>query len=142
DEKPPSSGDLYGFIDLATKDTSYLRYTLTPSGQLYVLTLTNKQSATDFTHAFPKRAGLRQKNPAGGTIYYQPTFPTLIIEEFDRLKGWHGASDEMALVLVMQKYQTGLSLLKQNTDGEFKRLIVVEKKDENGIKKDILINCP
>lgn len=141
-EKPPSSGDLYGFIEQAIKDSGYIRYTLTPAQELYAFVLISKPAAIGFIKTFPKRSGIQKTDAKGITTFYQPTFPAEIIEELDKMKGWSGASDEMALAFMLQKYNTGVALLKLTNSGDFKRLITTEKANERGNTTYILNYCP
>jgi hypothetical protein len=58
------------------------------------------------------------------------------------LKGVYAASDEMALAFILEKYNVGVALLKQDDRGIFKRLITKEISYANGLKKYVANNCP
>jgi len=141
DEKPPSSGDLYGFLDQAIKDSAYLRYILTPGNQLYALGLIDKAAAIQFLTLYPKRNGIRKKQADGTVLYFQPTFPQNMVEEFDQLKGWYNASDEAAICFILEKYNSGVGLFKRNAKGDFKRIYTEIKQNENGNLLYMLRSC-
>ncbi|MCH5597053.1 hypothetical protein [Niabella ginsengisoli] len=141
DQSPPSSGDIYGFIDEVIIDSNYIRYVATPNGLMYALILTNKQSAINFNLKYPRRPGITVQNADGSSIKYQPTFPQILVDEFDQIKGWGGASKELATAFLLAKYNTGVALLKEDDDGSFRRLITKETKDRNGNKIYTAYNC-
>ncbi|MGC4235328.1 MAG: hypothetical protein QM594_20320 [Niabella sp.] len=141
-EKPPSSGDLYGFISQALADTNYLRYILTPEGLVYAFALINKPAAIRFNMLYPQRPGIKTSNKDGLITTYQPVFPQQLVDEFNQIKGWGGATDEAAMAFILLKYKTGVALLKQDTDGKFKRLHTKETKDARGNKTYASENCP
>lgn len=141
-EKPPSSGDLYGFISQTLADTNYLRYIVTPKGQVYAFVLIDKLAALRFNTLYPQRPGIKASNKDGLITTYQPVFPQQLVDELNQIKGWGGATDEAATSFILLKYKTGVALLKQHTDGNFKRLHTNETKDARGNKIYISENCP
>jgi len=129
---PPSSGDLYGFIDMASANSSIeTRYIVTPNGTVYALVITDLQAAKNFNLNYP-----RESNPG-----YEPGFPGDIVDEYNELKGWYGASDEMAMAFVLAKYNAGVALLKQDSNGNFKRLNTNQTTDANGNTIYVANNC-
>lgn len=141
-EKPPSSGDLYGFISQALADTNYLRYIVTPKGLVYAFVLTDKLSAIRFSTLYPQRPGIKTGNKDALVTTYQPAFPQQLVDEFNQIKGWNGLTDESAMAFILLKYKAGVALLKQDTDGNFKRLHTKETKDARGNKIYTPDNCP
>ena len=141
-EQPPSSGDLYGFIDQIITDTNYIRYIITPMGSAYALVLINKEEALSFNTSYARRAGIKRTQPDGTSISYQPTFPQQLVDEFNELRSWNHATRETALVFLLKKYKLGIALLKQNTSGVYTALDVVEKTDSKGHKTYLLSRCP
>jgi len=141
-EKPPSSGDLYGFISQTLADTNYLRYIVTPKGLAYVFVLTDKASAIRFNALYPQRPGIRTVNKNGITTTYQPTFPQQLVDELNQIKGWSGLTDEAAMAFILLKYNAGVALLKQNSEGNFKRLHTKETQDPQGNRIYTTDNCP
>ena len=129
---PPSSGDLYGFIDLASGSNLYeTRYIVTANGAVYALIVTDLEAAKKFNTDHPRV-------PSPG---YEPDFPDSLVNEFDRMKGWGGATDEMALAFILEKYHAGVALLKQDSNGNFKRLNTKETSDANENKTYTATNC-
>jgi hypothetical protein len=47
----------------------------------------------------------------------------------------YGATDEMAMAFVMEKYKMGVALLKQDSNGDFKRLNTIEHPPTDGTGK-------
>ena len=131
-ETPPSSGDLYGFINMATEYRLYeTRYIVTANGFVYAFVIIDLQVARDFVIKYPKVS-----NPG-----YQPGFPDSLVDEFNELKGVYAASDEMAMAFILEKYNVGVALLKQDNHGSFKRLNTKEITYSNGLKKYVANNC-
>ncbi|HSN59428.1 MAG TPA: hypothetical protein VLR49_00730 [Ferruginibacter sp.] len=115
---PPASGDLYGLIDLNTNYNSYdTRFAVTQNGTIYALIITDAQAATVFNHNFPRVAPAYKGS--------SPTFPESLVDEFRELKYLYNCNDEMALAYILEKYNTGISLLKQTGKGSFKKLRTV-----------------
>ncbi len=131
-ETPPSSGDLYGFINMATENRHYeTRYIITANGIVYALVIIDLQTARNFVIKYPKVT-----NPG-----YQPGFPDSLVDEFNELKGIYAASDEMAMAFILGKYNVGVALLKQDDHGNFKRLNTKKITNSNGLKTYIANNC-
>lgn len=131
-DTPPSSGDLYGFINIATEKKLYeTRYLVTANGFVYAFVIIDLQTARDFVIKYPKVS-----NPG-----YQPGFPDSLVDKFNELKGVYAASDEMALAFILEKYNAGVALLKQDDRGSFKRLNTKEIVYSNGLKKYVAHNC-
>lgn len=129
---PPSSGDLYGFINLATENSIYdTRFIVTTSGVVYAFVIIDLQIAQNFATKYPKVS-----NPG-----YQPGFPDSLVDEFNKLKAVYAASDEMVMAFILEKYNAGVALLKQDDKGIFKRLNTRETIDPNGLKIFVANNC-
>ncbi len=141
-EQPPSSGDLYGFIDQIITTPHYIRYIVTPMGTAYALILINKEEALSFNTFYARRAGIKHLQPDGTSVSYQPTFPQQLVNEFNELVSWSHTTRETALVFLLKKYKTGIALLKQNASGIYKTLDVIEKTDSKGHKIYLLDYCP
>lgn len=125
--KPPSSGDLYGFIDKSKNNSSFeTRYILTDNGTVYAFTLINIEQAKEFDKNNP-----RVPNPPP----FEPDFPDKINNEINEMRQIYGATDEMAMAFVMEKYKMGVALLKQDSNGDFKRLNTIENTEIGGTRK-------
>lgn len=65
---------------------------------------------------------------------FPPDFPITISDDFAEAKSYMInimnidplIADEMAMALILEKYNTGVALLKQNSNGDFKRLLTTE----------------
>jgi len=131
---PPSPGDFYGLITVNQNHSGYdTRFVVTADGSVYALLIIDPAAATTFVTNYPS-----QQVPG-----YSPEFPTAIIDEINEMKGFYGATDEMAMAFILEKYNTGVALLKQNSNGSFKRLRTTETIDpNNGTKTYTANNCP
>ncbi|WP_300598822.1 hypothetical protein [Niabella sp.] len=128
ENRPPSSGDLYHFIDQAmANNETYQKFIVLPNGTQYALVLVSAQAARVFNTRFPRTRGIRDTI---AQIQYQPTFPKLLIDEINQLKGWGGATEEAAMAYILQKYHTGVALLKRDSDGSFKKVYTVEQQKD------------
>lgn len=128
---PPSSGDLYGFIEKAANNHGYIRYIVTSAGNVYALVLTDPVAAASFINQYPK-----VQNPG-----FEPTFPDDLVDEEREIRYGYGATEEMSFAFILSKYNAGVALLKQDTDGNFKRLNTEEITDSNGSKTYTSNNC-
>lgn len=90
---------------------------------MYALVITDVNKANGFNSAFP-----RVSNPG-----FSPDFPGHIVDEINEMKGLYGATEEMALAFIMEKYNMGVALLKQDSDGNFKRLNTVPNTNSTGV---------
>ncbi|MEO6683837.1 MAG: hypothetical protein ABIN48_13525 [Ginsengibacter sp.] len=111
---PPSSGDIYGFIDLAKNNPDYQRFITLPNGTVYALVITNLQKAIDFNLEYP-----RVPAPEGTT--FEPDFPEIIDNEIRQMVQESNASKEISISYILEKYNCGIALLKENSEGKFKR---------------------
>lgn len=115
---PPDAGDLYGLIDLNRNNNNYdTRFAVTQNGTIYALLITDVQAATVFNQHYPRVAPAFKGS--------SPTFPEALVDEFREMKYLYNCNDEMALAYILEKYNTGISLLKQTGKGSFKKLRTV-----------------
>ena len=121
---PPDAGDFYGLIDINKNNHDYkTRLVVTPDGTVYALLVTDTAAALAFTVKY-----LRQPPAfAGGP----PGFPVAIVDESREMKYQYHCTDEMVMALILEKYNTGVSLLKQYSNGTFNKIITVVSKDGN-----------
>ena len=113
DNTPPSSGDLYGLIRKNRINTNYdTRYVMTQGKEVYVFVVTDTVSAQTFLLKYPPQ------QIAG----YSPLFPDELLNEYREIQQKHNATEEMAMAYVLEKYDVGVSLLKQDKNGDFKKL--------------------
>lgn len=121
---PPSPGDMYNLIGVNNNHSGYnTRMVVTPDGSVFALVVLDLTAANTFKSTYP---------PVN--IGFGPDFPPEIYVKFDDVKDQftlQGLSsqiaEERAMAYVLDKYNTGIALLKQDSNGNFKRL----KTDEN-----------
>ena len=136
DNSPPSSGDIYGFMDLITPNSAYeTRYIVTLDGNVYALVALDPQGIANFNTEHPRVP------PPPGTNF-EPTFPQGIVDEINEIIQLGGASSEIATAFILDKYNAGVALLKQDNDGNFIRFVTTENVDANGNKTYTANNCP
>lgn len=132
DNSPPFSGDVYGFIQVATTDHKYkTRYVITKNSTLYALIIIDPEAAKTFIKNYPPIP-----NPG-----YQPQFPDEIVDEFRALKYGRSLPEEMAIAFILDKYKSGIALLKQDSTSYFRRLFTKETVDGAGNKIYSANNC-
>ncbi len=120
---PPSPGDIYNLIGVNNNHIGYnTRIVVTPDGTVFALDILDLAMANTFKATYP---------PVN--IGYVPEFPSEIFDKFHDvrsafiLQGFSNlVSEERAMSYILDKFKTGISLLKQDTNGNFKRLITNE----------------
>lgn len=119
---PPSSGDVYGIIGTVMANSAFESgYIITPNGTVYALVVTDAVKAAQFYNDYPK---VNSSVPGE-----EPAFPEAISDEYyetiEQLKGLYDKTpqeaNEMAITYILNKYNTGVSLLKQKSDGSFSK---------------------
>jgi len=117
---PPSPGDLYGIVSLNNVHSGYdTRMVVTPDGSVYALIIINPSLAAQFIIDHPKvQIG-----------DFPPDFPDPVFTDFDdakiqlQMQGFSNLiAEQMAMAFVLEKYKSGMALLKQDSNGNFKRL--------------------
>ncbi len=130
---PPSSGDIYGFIDLVSANSNYqTRYVVTLDGSVYALVVTDLAAARKFNKSHPRQA------PVGGN---EPAFPPALVSEYIDVEYYSRGSKEIATAFILSKYNTGVALLKQDADRNFKRLNTKQSTGTGGNKVYTADNC-
>lgn len=116
---PPSSGDLYGLMKLHQGNSKYMtRYIVTGNGTVYALVVTDATSLGNFLNQYPSL------HIAG----YSPDFPDALLDNYNNIYQEQKFSvgdqvaNEMALAYVLDTYNAGVALLKQDESGIFKKL--------------------
>jgi hypothetical protein len=132
DNRPPSSGDLYTFIDLAIANSEYeTRYIVTTNGTVYALVTTDIHAATLFNTRFPRV-------PSGN---FEQSFPFELVDVFNQIRDLGRASEEMTMAFIIEKNNIGIALLYQDSNGNFKILNTDEEKDSDGLNIYVATNC-
>jgi hypothetical protein len=131
---PPDAGDYYGLININKNNAGYkTRFVVTPGGTVYALLVTNIAAALAFTAKYPNQPPAFVGGPPG--------FPVAIVDESREMKYQHNCTDEMVLAFILEKYNTGVSLLKQHGDGGFKKIITTVTKNSSGLVYNVG-DCP
>jgi hypothetical protein len=116
---PPSPGDMYNLIGVNNNHSGYnTRMVVTPDGSVYALVVLDLAAANTFKNTY-----------SAVDMGYGPDFPSEIYVKFDEVKDQfilQGLSlliaEERALAYVLDLFNTGVALLKQDSNGSFKRL--------------------
>lgn len=138
DDQPPSPGDLYGLVSINQNNNNYnTRMVITPDGSVFALVIIDINLASTFVSNYPKEQ-------IGN---YPPDFPDPIFTDFDNAKiqlqmqGFNNLiAEQMAMAFVLDKYNSGIALLKQDGNGNFKRLRTQEN-TANGNTTYAANNC-
>lgn len=113
---PPDAGDFYGLANLNKTNPNYTtRFAVTPDGTLYALLVTDPAALQTFIIKYPPQPPAFKDGPKG--------FAVAITDEAREMKYRHHCSDEMVLAFILEKYNTGVCLLKQNSQGVFNKII-------------------
>ncbi|MEO6681719.1 MAG: hypothetical protein ABIN48_02750, partial [Ginsengibacter sp.] len=148
DNNPPSPGDIYSFIDGIINQPNFtIRYVIARGGDVYALVLTDRQAAINFNNNNP-RVILTYLDSEGKERKYPPSFPDDIFDKIGEVQdylfknGVHSdlLRDESSFSYILQQYNVGLSLLKMNTSGEFKK-IKTKETNTNGNPSYTPDNC-
>ena len=123
---PLSAGDIYASIKLNEKSSNFTTTFVLTNGETYAIVVTNLALAQAFVTNFP----------ADQLPNQSPEFPTVIFNQIENLKpdmgyGIEGRTTAMAFIL--DKYSSGITLLKQDSSGNFSP-IRTEETIQNGIK--------
>ncbi|MCT3924536.1 hypothetical protein HZP94_15095 [Elizabethkingia anophelis] len=122
---PPSMGDLYNMIDLNNYFSSFkYRYVLTDDGTMYALIITDSTAANIFKQNYPP---VITADPTGGKY---TTFPQKLLDEWNDLRMTF--SDSGALAYVLDKYNSGVTLAKMDSAGNFRKINITEVKNADG----------
>jgi hypothetical protein len=129
---PPSSGDLYGLLRKNVRNSSYTtRFILTYGGNLFVFAVTDSAAVRRFLVSYPP-----QQTPG-----YSPLFPDALLDEYREIQQRYGVPEELAMAFLLEKYNVGVALLKQSTNGSFKKIKTILSV-QKGEKKFAAGECP
>ncbi len=121
---PPDAGDFYGLLDINKNKPVYnKRFVVTTAGTVYALLVTDIAAALEFIKKHPPQPPAFVGGPPG--------FAVAITDEAREMKYGFNCTDEMVLAFILQKYNTGVSLLKQNSNGSFNKITTTFLKQGN-----------
>ena len=133
-ETPLSSGDIYVAVTLNTKNSNFTTSFITTAGETYAIVITDLTAAQSFVAAFPPVI----------TTQYPPEFPDSIFNEIADIRFRLGESNESrtaAISLVLDNHNSGITLMKQDSSGNFNRVKIQEATLADGSKRYTLIPC-
>lgn len=118
---PPSSGDFYGLIGMHNQYGNYnTRYVMTSDGTTYALTVTDPTAMNLFL----------QNYPSSQIPGFSPNFPDDILQEYNDLT--FEMSLASALSYILDKYAAGVSLTKEDSNGNFRKINVTATENSDG----------
>jgi hypothetical protein len=118
---PPDAGDFYGLLNINKNNPAYkTRFVITLDDNVYALLVTDAAAALSFTEKYPHQPPAYAGGPPG--------FAVAITDEAREMKYKCNCTDEMVLAFILEKYNTGVSLLKQNNNGVFNKIITTVSK--------------
>jgi len=132
---PPSSNDIvYAAIKKNEINSGHTTsFVNVPDGS-YAIVVTDLAAAQAFVLVYP----------ADISPIYPPEFPNFIFDKIDDLKpsmGYDVESRMRAVSFVLDKYNSGITILKQDSDGNFKPLKIKETINSDNTKTYTLIPC-
>ncbi len=107
-----SAGDIYSSIKLNTMNSNFTTSYILTNGQLYSIVVTDLAAAQAFATAYP----------ADQLPGFNPEFPDFLFNQLQALVTSMGSSVDGktgAIAYVLNQYNAGITLLKQNNVGEF-----------------------
>jgi len=121
---PPDAGDFYGLVNMVKNNPHYTtRFVITTNGTLYALLVTDTAALQTFLRRYPPQSPAFTGGPKG--------FSVAITDEAREMKYAQQCSDEMVLAFILDKYNTGVCLLKQNGRGVFNKIITTVSSSGN-----------
>ncbi len=136
----PSAGDIYLFMQNNSINSEFnFLFTFSQNNNNYVFTITKPSSFTLFAQNFPYNNyfDMEEGNWKNGT---------LLRESYENVKTYFvdiGKSEdeavELAMAYVMEKWDMGISIAKQDSNGDFKPFFVRETPDPSNPNKKIFI---
>ncbi|MCD0476795.1 hypothetical protein LPB87_20585, partial [Flavobacterium sp. EDS] len=129
-QTPLSGGDVYAAVKLNTGNSNFTTSFILTKGETYAIVVTDLALAKAFSTTYP----------AEQLQGYNPDFPTFLFDQIDMMKDYMGYGIEgrtTAIAFILDKYNSGITLLKQDSNGNFYPL----KSKETSNKTYTLIPC-
>ena len=104
------------------------------AGETYAIVITDLKAAQAFIAAYP----------ADLSPNYPPEFPQVIFDQIQEIKTTFGESNEArttAMALILDKNNAGITLMKQDSSGEFKPFKTKETTNSDGSKTFSSVPC-
>ncbi|MCD0476180.1 hypothetical protein LPB87_17440, partial [Flavobacterium sp. EDS] len=133
-QTPVSGGDIYAAVTLNTGNSNFTTSFILTKGETYAIVVTDLAAAQVFTASYP----------ADISPIYPPEFPEFIFDQISFIRSKLGESNEvrtMAIASVLDKYNAGITLMRQDSDGQFNPIKVQETTQPDGTKTYTKIPC-
>lgn len=131
---PISGGDIYAAVKLNEKSSNFTTSFVFTNGDTYAIVINDLAAAQYFVSEYP----------ADQLPGMNPDFPTIIFDQLQDLVNDLGSSVEgrtMAISYVLHQYTYGITILKQQSNGEFTPIEVEKSKKPDGSKIYTLTPC-
>jgi hypothetical protein len=129
-----SAGDIYSAVTLNSNNSNFTTTFVYTDGEIYAAVVTDLTAAQAFVAAYP--ADIRTG--------YNPEFPDFIYNQLIDLRSKMGESISgrtMAMAFILDKFNVGITFLKQDSSGRFNPLQIKEIPRSNGTLAYILTPC-
>ncbi|MGV0941647.1 hypothetical protein [Empedobacter sp. ULE_I140] len=132
----PSPGDFYFLSNANIKSSSFsFWYTVSYNGDIYVLSINNYHYFIRFQDNFPKDIYLTDKGEwKEGTSIYNDY--TNVYDSFFANGKSDNEADFLAMSFITNKFNMGLGISKQDSDGNFNSTFVNESKNQSSGKSE------
>lgn len=133
-ETPLSAGDIYTAVSLNTTNSTFTTSFILTAGETYAIVVTDLKAAQAFIAAYP----------ADLSPNYPPEFPQAIFDQIQDIKTTFGESNEArttAMALILDKNNSGITLMKQDSSGQFKPFKTKETTNADGSKTFSSVPC-
>ena len=131
---PLSTGDIYTAVTLNTKFTGFTTSIIITGGQTYAIMINDITKAQNFVKNYPPDLSPN----------YPPEFPNFIFDQIDAMKDYMGYTIEgrtSGIAFILDKYNSGITLMKQDTNGKFNRIKNQETTNADGSKRYLAVPC-
>lgn len=123
---PPSAGDVYSLIEANAIHSLYTtKFVVTPDGTNYAIAVTDAVAAQNFTLKYPKseKKGFNpqftESKVDGYSLFDEYQYAVIYFqgENYSKLE-----ANEAALAYILDSFNSGVALLKMDTDGRFSKI--------------------
>ena len=131
---PISAGDIYAAVKLNEKSSNFTTSFVFTNGDTYAIVINDLAAAQYFV----------SEHPADQLPGMNPEFPNDIFYQMEGLwdkMGYNVEGKTMAISYVLHQYTYGITILKQESSGEFKAIEVKESNQPDGSKIYTLTPC-
>ncbi|MDX6190501.1 hypothetical protein SGQ83_14155 [Flavobacterium sp. Fl-318] len=130
----PSAGDIYASVTLNEKSVFFNTSFVLTGGEVYAIVVTDLAAAQAFVKAYPAYI-----NPPN-----TPEFPDSLFYEMEALRPAMGYSQNglaIAMAYVLDQHNSGITLFKQDSTGDFQPIKIKQITQPNGNKAYTTVPC-